>query len=118
MATGYAAYDFIRELAERTEALFEGIKINVYKIKNEFFGENITVAGLLTGQDILAQLKPYAENGELGEKLVLPRVTLRAEGDLFLDGMTPEQLSQGLGGIRIIFNESDGEAFINALTEE
>jgi len=117
VATGYAAYDFIRELADRTEQLFEGLKINVYKIKNEFFGENITVAGLLTGQDILAQLKPHAENGELGEKLVLPRVTLRAEGDLFLDGMTPDQLSEGLGGIKLVFNESDGAAFINVLTE-
>ena len=117
VATGYAAYDFIRELADRTEKLFDGLKVNVYKIRNDFFGENITVAGLLTGQDILAQLKEHAEKGELGEKLVLPKVTLRAEGDLFLDGMTPQQLSEGLGGIKIVFNQSEGQAFIDALTE-
>ena len=118
VATGFAAYDFIRQLADRTEKLFDGLKVNVYKIRNDFFGENITVAGLLTGQDILAQLKPYAEKGELGEKLILPKVTLRSEGDLFLDGMTPEQLSKELGGIKIIFNQSEGEAFIDALTSE
>jgi len=118
VATGYAAYDFIRELADRTEKLFDGLKVNVYKIRNDFFGENITVAGLLTGQDVLAQLKEYAEKGGLGEKLILPKVMLRAEGDLFLDGMTPKELSEGLGGIKIIFNQSEGEAFINALTSE
>ena len=118
VATGYAAYDFIRELADHTEKLFDGLKVNVYKIRNDFFGENITVAGLLTGQDVLAQLKEYAEKGGLGEKLILPKVMLRAEGDLFLDGMTPKELSEGLGGIKIIFNQSEGEAFINALTSE
>ena len=118
VATGYAAYDFIRELADRTEKLFDGLKVNVYKIRNDFFGENITVAGLLTGQDILAQLTEHAEKGELGEKLVLPKVMLRAEGDLFLDGMTPQQLSEGLGGIKIVFNQSEGDAFIDALVSE
>ncbi len=114
-ATGYAAYDLICELAEKAMKQIKGLKVNVFRIRNDFFGESITVAGLLTGQDILNQLKDKAQNGDLGEKLILPRVTLRAEGDLFLDGMTPEELSKELG-IKIEFDECDGQSFLYSLT--
>lgn len=114
VATGYAAYDFIKELSDRAMKMSEGLTVNVYKIKNNFFGESITVAGLLTGKDVYEQLEPYAEKGRLGDKLLLPRVMLRAEGDLFLDGMTPDELSAKLG-IKIEFTESDGEDFLNKL---
>ncbi len=113
-ATGYAAYDLICELAKKAEEKLKGLKINVFKIRNDFFGESITVAGLLTGQDIARQLKDKARNGDLGEKLILPKVTLRAEGDLFLDGMTPIELSAELG-VKIEFDECDGQSFFDAL---
>ena len=110
VATGYAAYDFICSLAKKAEQSFEGLKVHVYKIRNDFFGESITVAGLLTGTDVVNQLK----DKELGEMLLLPRVMLRAEGDLTLDGMTCKEIEDSLG-VKISFNESDGEAFLNAL---
>ncbi len=110
IATGYAACDFIRSLADKAQKAVKGLKVNVYKIRNDFFGENITVAGLLTGQDIVAQLS----GKELGDKLMLPRAMLRAEGDLTLDGMTAEQLEAALN-IKIEFTDSDGGAFLDAL---
>ena len=115
VATGYAAYGFIKELSEKAMATVNGLKVNVYKIKNNFFGESITVSGLLTGTDLAEQLGPYAEGGELGETLYLSRNMLRAEGDLFLDGKTPEWLSEQLGGVKIEFLQNDGAEFFSAL---
>ena len=114
LATGYAAYDFIDKLARTAQENFKGLKVNTFKIKNNFFGENITVAGLLTGKDVIEQLSDAAKNGELGEKLLLPRVMLRSEGDLTLDGMTPGEISEALG-VEIEFVESDGTALLDAI---
>ena len=103
IATGYAAFEHIFSLARLIESRVEGLKINVYPIKNYFFGESITVAGLLTGIDMEAQLKEMP----LGDALLIPSVTLRADGDLFLDGKTPEWLSESLG-VPVIAVDSDG----------
>lgn len=110
-ATGYAAYDFIKELTDKAMSCTPELKVNVYKIKNNFFGESITVAGLLTGQDVLEQLK----EAELGEKLLLPKVMLKADEELFLDDMTPKELSEALG-VEIEFVGSDGAELLCALT--
>ena len=115
VATGYAAYEFIKELAQRVEDACQGLKVNVYKIRNDFFGESITVSGLLTGTDLAGQLGSFAERGELGETLYLSRNMLRAEGDLFLDGMTPSELSEKLMGVKIEFLQNDGAEFFSAL---
>lgn len=93
IATGAAAYDTIRQMAATLEAQVEGLTVNVYRIANRFFGESVTVAGLLTGQDLEAQL----QGKELGDELLFPSCMLRADGDLFLDDRSPEQLSQALG---------------------
>ncbi len=90
IATGYAAYDHIRTLADRLMKDFSGLQIYVYPIENRFFGKEITVAGLLTGKDMSEQLK----GKELGECLLFPASALRAEGDVFLDDVTPEELSR------------------------
>lgn len=111
VATGYAAYDFISSLAKKAEkASASPLRVNVYPIRNDFFGENITVAGLLTAQDIVAQLK----DKELGEKLYLPAVTLRAEGDLFLDGLSPEDVSRELS-VPVSFVKNDGGELLDTL---
>ena len=93
MATGYAAYEHIASLCKTLEETFEGLRVHVYPIQNHFFGESITVAGLLTGKDLAEQLA----GKELGEELLFPAVTLRAEGDVFLDDMTPEELAERIG---------------------
>lgn len=110
VATGYASFEMISSVAEKTEKLFPAVKINVIRIRNDFFGESVTVSGLLTGGDIAAQ----AEGLDLGEVLLFPRNALRAEGDLFLDGMTPAGLSEKLG-VPVAASECDGGAFVRLI---
>lgn len=110
VATGEAAFDFISGLVEALKKKAPNLDCKVYKIKNEYFGENITVAGLITGVDLYRQLR----GKQLGETLYLTRSMLRSEGDMFLDSMTPEELS-GLLGVRIKFIANDGFEFVNVL---
>ena len=108
IATGVAAYDTIKSMAVELEARIEGLRVDVYKIINYFFGETITVSGLLTGKDMSEQLA----GKELGDLLLFPSNTLRAEGDLFLDDMSPEELSQKLG-VAVAPARESGEGFIS-----
>ena len=84
--------------------------VHVYPIKNNFFGEEITVSGLLTATDMQEQLL----DKELGDALLIPSATLRAEGDLFLDGKTPEELSEVLG-VKLCTVDNTGEDFVRAV---
>ena len=93
IVTGMAAYPLISRLAEQAMEKHPSLKIHVYPVRNTFFGEQITVAGLVTAQDILHQLA----GAELGERLLFPSVMLRREGDRFLDNMTVADLSHALG---------------------
>lgn len=110
IATGYAAYDFILSLVERLRAVSPSLDCKVYKIRNDFFGHNITVAGLVTGQDITAQL----EGKPLGERLLIPSVMLRHERDRFLDDVTTDELSKRLG-VKLVTVESNGAEFIKKI---
>ena len=110
VATGYAAYEHICSLAKRIENTFDGVKINVYRIKNDFFGEKITVSGLLTATDIENQLK----GKELGEELLVPSSALRADGDVFLDDISPKELSLRLK-VTVTPTGSDADEFISTL---
>ena len=110
VVTGYAAYDHIKSLCDKLCLRIDGLKINVFPIKNNFFGEQITVSGLLTGKDICEQL----EGKELGDCLLFPDVCLRAEGDVFLDDMTPEELSDALN-VEACPQSSDPAAFIRGI---
>jgi len=110
IATGVAAYDYIRGLCDKLTAKCPGLDVKVYRIINNFFGENITVAGLLTGTDLAAQL----DGKELGSRLMLSSTMLRYDGEVFLDDMTPSQLSEKLG-VPIVFNECDGREFAEAI---
>ena len=110
IATGYAAYEHLCSLCSLIQSRVEGLEIKVYRIKNNFFGEKITVAGLLTGTDVEEQLCGQ----ELGDALLIPSAMLRAEGDLFLDGKTPEDLSAALD-VKIIAVESRGDGLISAI---
>ena len=93
IVTGVAAYDEIKSVADRLCERVDGLSVTVYKIINHFFGESVTVAGLLTGKDVAEQLAGH----DLGDELLFPRVMLRADGDLFLDDTTPAWLSERLG---------------------
>lgn len=107
IATGEAAYEFISGLVEKITKICYNITCRVYCIKNEFFGGHITVAGLLTGKDIQNQL----HGCELGDELLISRSMLRSDGDLFLCGMTPDELSDSLG-CEVKTVENDGADFL------
>ena len=93
MATGYSAYPLINELAKEVCKKFPQVSIKVYKIRNDFFGETITVSGLITGIDLLNQLK----GKDLGDMLILPKNMVRSGEDVFLDDMHLTELSNKLG---------------------
>jgi putative radical SAM enzyme (TIGR03279 family) len=111
IATGESAYQMMRGLIDELEKKCPDLKCNLHVIKNNFFGGQVTVTGLLTGIDIAEQLHGKA----LGDTLYLSRTTLRAEGDLFLCGMSPNELSEKLGGVNIEFVENDGASLVEKL---
>ena len=90
--TGYASYPVIRMLYAELQQAFPGIHPLLYPVRNDFFGERITVTGLLTGQDIVKQLK----GKELGKVLFLPENLLRSGEDYLLDDMTTGEISREL----------------------
>ncbi len=103
IATGKCAVEYIKEMAQTLEKRYNGLRIAVYAIENEFFGENVTVTGLLTGQDIYGQLK----GRELGSELFISRSMLKSGEELFLDDYTVEGLSLGLD-VKVTIVENDG----------
>ena len=113
VATGVAAYPLLNELCQKITAKFSEIIINVYRIENNFFGEKITVAGLVTGGDIIEQLK----GKDLGEALYIPSSMLRYENDRFLDDITTNEVENKLN-IKLIPVNNDGYEFVEKLLGE
>lgn len=111
VATGKLAFPYISELSSRLMDLAPLLEIHVYQIKNDFFGEAITVSGLLTGRDIQKQLMGKT----LGEKLYLPENILRSGEDVFLDDMTVGELESSLQ-VPVDIVKSSGKDFVNRLT--
>ena len=93
IVTGTAAFWLMKDISTRIQKKFDGLKINVFSVENKFFGETVTVAGLLTGSDIINSLL----GNDLGEELFFPTVMLKADEDIFLDDVTPEHMSKVLG---------------------
>ena len=110
MITGKLAYPYICRMAERMEKAFPELKILVYEIRNDFFGERITVSGLLTGQDIVKQLT----GKELGQRLLLPQNVLRSGEDVFLDDM---HLPELMGALQVQADivKSSGCDFVDSI---
>lgn len=112
-ATGRLAYPCIMGYAKEIQKKYPNMDIKGYEIRNDFFGESITVSGLLTGQDILAQLKGQ----ELGEYLLLPCNLLRSGEEIFLDDKTVEEIEQELG-VPVKIVEESGADFVTAVLEQ
>lgn len=110
IATGVDAQPFIKFLVDLLSRKFPNLYCNVVAIKNNFFGETITVAGLIVGEDLQKQL----ENLDLGQQLILPQCMLRHESDLFLDGMSLETLQKVLN-IDVVFSENDGANLLHTI---
>lgn len=113
VATGRLAAPFLKDMAHKLEEILINTHINVYEIRNDFFGERITVAGLLTGRDIRDQLM----GKELGERLILPQCVLRSGEDVFLDDMRLCELEDALQ-VHPYIVKSSGWDFIEAVLGE
>lgn len=113
LATGAAAYPLINETAKRLSAIYPGLEINTYEIKNDFYGHSVTVAGLITGGDLINQLRGRA----LGQELIIPDVMLRSEGDLFLDNVSLEDAERELGVKIRTVSESTGFELVKMILD-
>ena len=113
MATGKLAYPYLKEMLERLKAKYPNLNVNLFEIRNDFFGERITVAGLITGQDLIAQLKGQ----DLGDALLLPCSMLRSGEEVFLDDVTVTELSDALQ-VPIDIVKSSGQDFIEAVLQQ
>ncbi len=111
LATGRLAAPYMEKLGAMIREKLPNLTLQVYKIRNDFFGERITVSGLITARDLIAQLKGQ----ELGEELLLPCNMLRSGEDVFLDDLTVADVEKALQTkLRIV--ESDGCDFVRAVS--
>lgn len=105
LAAGVSAAPYLRRLLAAA-----GSDAPVYAIVNDFFGHSIDVSGLVTGRDLIAQLK----DKPLRQRLLIPNVMLRHGGDVFLDDVTPAEVEQALG-VKLENVKNDGRLFFEAI---
>lgn len=110
IATGHSAYNFICDMANCMMEKYPELDIKVYKIINNFFGDTITVSGLITATDIIDQLK----NEDLGQTLYIPRSMLKADEEIFLDNITLEEL-QKIMNMEIVPCLNEGKDFVDKI---
>lgn len=113
IATGAAAAPSMAVLLDEAAAKCDNLNGKVMEIRNDFFGHRVSVAGLITGQDLIAQLKDH----ELGERVLISANMLRDGGDVFLDDYTPEQVSEAIG-VPIVPVEIDGADLLAKIFED
>lgn len=112
IATGYLPYPYLKRLTEKISSVYPGRNIHLYPIRNDFFGEMITVAGLVTGQDLIAQLK----GKNLGDRLLLPACMFKSGEEVFLDDVTKSGAEAALQ-IPINIVKSSGYDLVRAILD-
>lgn len=110
IATGYSPYPVIMQLVNKATSKWNNLECNVYPIRNDFFGEKITVTGLITAQDLIKQLK----GKNLGNELLLSKSMLKADEDIFLDDITLEEVERELN-VRIRKIDNDGFSLLDGI---
>lgn len=110
IATGKLAAVYLAGFLEEIKKKFPNRKVHLYPIRNDFFGEMITVAGLITGQDLIAQLK----DKPLGSRLLLPECMFRSGEEVFLDDITRQEVENALQ-VSVNIVKSSGQDFVNAV---
>ena len=110
LITGRLAAPFLRQMAEEFMAEFPGYEVEVVDIRNDFFGERITVSGLITAQDLVAQ----AKERDLGNSIAIPCNMLRSGERVFLDDQTVEDVESALQ-VPVIIVKSSGLALFEAM---
>lgn len=113
LISGTSAAEFIKEQAKKIENAVEGVTVKVLAVKNTFFGESVNCTGLLTGGDIL---NAVLKEGEGYDTVVMPCHVLKEKSDLFLDGMTVEELAEKTGK-KIRITDGTGASFVSALSK-
>jgi len=113
IATGEAAVEYLTNLLKTASEKYGILMGSVYAIRNEFFGDSVTVSGLVTGGDIISQLK----GRELGKRLLIPQNMLRAGDDVFLDNVRVSDVSEKLGvPVRVV--RQDGADLLRVILGE
>lgn len=112
LATGTLAYSFIKKVCSEISEFLPNTKLNPKAIVNKFFGETITVAGLVTGGDLIEQLKD-----DTSDSIMIPSSMLRQDSDVFLDDIRINDIEMALNK-KVHVAEVDGYEFIRMLSEE
>lgn len=112
LATGRLAYPYLKKMVNRLQKKFPNIRVHLYDIRNDFFGENITVSGLITGQDLIAQL----QKRQLGDTLLIPCNMLKTDEDIFLDDITVKEVESALQ-VPVDIVKSSGLDLIDAILD-
>lgn len=110
IATGKLAEPFIKRMASRIMQAVKGVEIEVIGVENNFFGPLITVAGLVTGQDLMAQLKGKIK----GDTLLIPKVMLKSDEPIFLDDYTVEEIEEALS-VKVLDVLNEGQDFVEKI---
>lgn len=110
IATGTLAYNYIENIAEKIMSRYNGLKLIVIPIENNFFGKTITVSGLVTGGDLISQL-----SGIIADGIIIPQSMLRTGEDVFLDNLTVSQVSMKLE-TKIITSKVEGKCLIDIIS--
>lgn len=95
IAVGTLSEPLMKELSEKLREKFPGVKLKVFAVKNKFFGETVTVSGLVTGGDLIECLSEHRT--ELGEAVFIPKSMLKADEDIFLDDVRLSEVQEKLG---------------------
>lgn len=112
IATGRLAAPTLRELAAKVCEQYQEVSVDVYDIRNDFFGERITVSGLITGQDLIAQMK----DKEIGDALLIPECMMRSGETVFLDDITLAEVQSALQ-VPITIVKSSGVDFVRSILD-
>ena len=110
--TGESFMPYLEELAKKFNSI-EGLSLDIFKVKNRFFGPSITVAGLLTGKDILKTIVGKTK----ADRLLVPDVMLREGSDMFLDNVTLKDLQESLG-IPVIAIDPTPDGILRGISDE
>ena len=112
IATGVSAAPFLAKLIDEAKEKFPQLNGSVFPIRNDFFGTTIDVAGLVTGKDLIAQLKGKS----LGERLLIPRTMLRHGEGVFLDDVTVQDVERELN-VKLVDVDQDGFELLSAMLQ-
>lgn len=112
MVTGKLMYPFLKKMIQNINEKYPNVQVHLYGVRNDFFGEKITVAGLLTAQDVIAQI----QGKPLGDRLLIPESMLRSGEDVFLDDVTVAEMENTLQ-VKIDIVKSSGQDFVEKVLQ-